>query len=254
MLLTIDIGNSNIVIVIYDGQKKRLYDARYVTLKDDPTKNYEVWIRENLVPLKTTYQIDDFILSSVVPSVTQVFFELIQKLLGLDGLNCGLEHVREFVVKLKNPEELGADFMATSYGALAHTTCPVIIADMGSATKISALDVKGAFAGGIIMPGLKVSQDALNAFIPHLPHIPMEVPESVLGSDTITAMQAGMMYSNIEAIRGISNRIEAEFNVKCGRILTGGLSNLVHQALPEFDFEPYLLNDGLFEIYHLNRS
>ena len=254
MLLTIDIGNSNIVLAVYNKQKERLYDARFETLKEKPEETYPQWITEHLLPLKDRYGLEDFILSSVVPAVTSVFFESTRTILGLSGVNCTLDLLPGFEVKLDNPRELGADFIGTSIAALSKSAPPIIIADLGSATKISALDPNGAFAGGVIMPGLKISQDALNRFIPHLPVIPMEIPDSPLGHDTITAMQAGMMFSNIDAVRGIANRIEAAFGQKCTRILTGGLSHLIHTALPEFTFEPFLLNEGLFEIYRRNRS
>jgi|GEM_PF-783186 len=254
MLLTIDIGNSNIVLAIYSSQKERVYDARFETLKVDLEKVYAHWIEETLFPLKQKYHLTDFILSSVVPSVTDIFYTLTKSILGLKGLNCSLELTPQFKILLDNPQELGADFIATSYGALSKYALPLIIADMGSATKISALNKDAEFAGGVIMAGLKVSQDALYQFIPHLPVIPMEIPQQVLGTDTIRAMQAGLMFSSIDTIIGISQRIEVQFSQNCVKILTGGLANLVHQALPDFHFEPFLLNEGLFEIYRRNQS
>jgi type III pantothenate kinase len=126
---------------------------------------------------------------------------------------------------------------------------PIIVADLGSATKLSAINAKGEFAGGIIMPGLRIAQDALNRFIPHLPQIPLVIPKSVLGIDTITAMQAGLMFSTIDSIIGIACRIENEFDQECTKILTGGLSILIKDDTNSFVYEPFLLNEGLFEIY-----
>lgn len=249
MLLTIDIGNSNIVCVVYSDTKEQLYDARYETIKEDILTAYFNFVQEKLLPLKEKYQLEAFIVSSVVPSVDSVFFDTVEKLLNIKGYRCTTDSVPELEILLTNPKELGADFIATSYGAMAKYDKPIIVADLGSATKLSAINRKGQFAGGIIMPGLRIAQDALNRFIPHLPMIPLEIPKSVLGIDTITAMQAGLMFSTIDSILGISKRIECEFNQNCTKILTGGLSVLIKDDTKSFVFEPFLLNEGLFEIY-----
>jgi len=250
MLLTIDIGNSNIVCVVYSNTKERLYDARYETIKEDVLSAYFNFVQEKLLPLKDKYQLEAFIVSNVVPSIDSVFFETTEKLLNIKGYRCTTDSVPEFEILLINPKELGADIIATSYGAMAKYDKPIIVADLGSATKLSAINRKGQFAGGIIIPGLRIAQDALNRFIPHLPTFSLEIPKSVLGNDTITAMQAGLMFSTIDSILGISKRIECEFNQNCTKILTGGLSVLIKDDTKSFVFEPFLLNEGLFEIYH----
>ncbi|MHB8096108.1 MAG: type III pantothenate kinase [Erysipelotrichaceae bacterium] len=249
MLLTIDIGNSNIVCVVYSDSKEKLYDARYETIKEDVKSAYRDFVLNQIYPLKDKYNLEAFIVSSVVPSVDQVFFEAVESSLNIKGYKCTTETVSEFEILLTNPQELGADFIATSYGAMCKYKTPIVVADLGSATKLSAINSKGQFAGGIIMPGLRISQDALNRFIPHLPTIPLDIPKSVLGIDTITAMQAGLMFSTIDSINGIAQRIENEFNEKCTRILTGGLSVLIKDHTESFIYEPFLLNEGLYEIY-----
>lgn len=250
MLLTIDIGNSNIVCVVYSNNKENLYNERYETIKEDIVSAYEEFVINQIVPLKEKFNLKAFIVSSVVPSVDNVFFDTVEKHLNIKGYKCTTDTVPEFKILLTNPKELGADFIATSYGAMKKYDLPIIVADLGSATKLSALNVSGEFAGGIIMPGLRISQDALNRFIPHLPTIPLVIPKSVLGIDTITAMQAGLMFSTIDSITGIAHRIESEFNQTCTKILTGGLSILIKDDTKSFVYEPFLLNEGLFEIYH----
>ena len=249
MLLTIDIGNSNIVCVVYSDSKEKLYDARYETIKEDVKSAYRVFVQDQLFPLKDKFNLEAFIVSSVVPSVDQVFFDAVESVLEIKGYKCNTDTVSELEILLTNPKELGADFIATTYGAMSKYNTPLIVADLGSATKLSAINDKHQFAGGIIMPGLRISQDALNKFIPHLPTIPLEVPESVLGIDTITAMQAGLMFSTIDSITGIADRIEKEFGQKCTKILTGGLSVLIKDHTETFVYEPFLLNEGLFDIY-----
>jgi len=248
MLLTIDIGNSNIVVVCYDDHKERCFDGRYETVKENVEDYYALWIKEELLPLKTKLNLKRFILSSVVPKVTHVFFELLIEILEIEGLNCSLDLVKDFEVKLSQPSDIGADFIATSFGALAKYPLPCVIADLGSATKLSAISKDFIFEGGVILPGIKISRDALSNFIPHLPTISIEVPHSVIGKDTIHAMESGLMYGHIDSVIGIAERMAKELKHKTTKILTGGFSNVVYPYLPEFKFEPFLLNDGLFEI------
>lgn len=251
MLITIDIGNSNIVCVVYSASKERLYDKRFETIKENIEEAYPKFVKEELLFLKVRFNCEAVMLSNVVPAIDQVIFNALKEGLAIDVYRCDLSTVPAFKVMLDDPRELGADFIATSYGAMAKYPLPIIVADLGSATKVSALNLEGNFAGGIIMPGLRIAQDALNRFIPHLPQIPLVVPKSVLGSDTITSMQAGLMYSTIDSIEGIARRIESSFNAKCSKVLTGGLSILIHDDTKDFVYEPYLLNEGLFEIYQL---
>jgi type III pantothenate kinase len=251
MLITIDIGNSNIVCVVYSASKERLYDKRFETIKENIEEAYPKFVKEELLFLKVRFNCEAVMLSNVVPAIDQVVFNALKEGLAIDVYRCDLSTVPNFKVMLDDPRELGADFIATSYGAMAKYPLPIIVADLGSATKVSALNLEGNFAGGIIMPGLRIAQDALNRFIPHLPQIPLVVPKSVLGSDTITAMQAGLMYSTIDSIEGIARRIESSFDTRCSKVLTGGLSILIHDDTKDFVYEPYLLNEGLFEIYQL---
>ena len=251
MLITIDIGNSNIVCVVYSDSKERLYDKRFETIKENIEEAYPKFVQEELLFLKERFDCEAVMLSNVVPAIDQVVFNALKEGLKVNVYRCDLSTVPDFEVMLDDPRELGADFIATSYGAMAKYPLPIIVADLGSATKVSALNLEGNFAGGIIMPGLRIAQDALNRFIPHLPQIPLVVPQSVLGSDTITAMQAGLMYSTIDSIEGIARRIETSFSAKCSKVLTGGLSVLIHNDTKDYVYEPYLLNEGLFEIYQL---
>jgi len=248
MLLTIDIGNSNIVVVCYDDHKERRFDARYETVKENVKDHYTQWIIKELLPLKKKMKIERFILSSVVPKVTQDFFDLLKEILMIEGSNCNLDLVKDFEVKLTQPSDIGADFIATSYGAMAKYPLPCVIADLGSATKLSAISKDFVFEGGVILPGIKISRDALGSFIPHLPTITIEVPKTVIGKDTIHAMESGLMYGHIDSVIGIAERMAIELQHKTTKILTGGFSNVVYPYLPEFKFEPFLLNEGLFEI------
>ena len=249
MLLTLDIGNTNVVAVVYDNGKKILFTQRFETIKKDALLFYTQWLSDNILPLSSKFIISAFCLSCVVPSISADVMTALQQVLKVDGINVTVKTVPEFIIHLSNPEELGADFIATSYGAMAKYDLPIILADLGSATKISVLNAKGEFEGGIISPGVGISIDALNRFIPHLPEIKMEVPKYIIGKDTTSSMQSGWLYGTITSVEGMADRIELELGEKANRVLTGGYSIPLHSAFHGFSYDEYLLNEGLFEIY-----
>lgn len=250
MILTVDVGNSNVVFALYDAQKNRVFDARYETLKAE-NDHYTTYLETLIKPIQEKYLIEDFIVSCVVPALTQKIMLGLKTIIKSEGMECTQSIAQELRV-LNNVQGIGADLIATALGAKVRYKTPIIIADLGSATKITVLDENGVFVGGLILPGLRVSQDALNTFIPHLPKIPLDVPHDVYSLDTVHAMQAGLMYSAIDAVIGISNRIEKSMNKPCTRVLTGGLSNPVKDHLFNFHFEPFLLNEGLIDLYLKN--
>jgi type III pantothenate kinase len=248
MLLTLDIGNTNVVAVVYDNAKNNLFSQRFATVKEDAEAFYSLWLTNDIMPLQNGFSITSYCMSCVVPAITDDVINSIYKVLGIQGINLSLAIVPEFVVHLEDPRELGADFIATSYGAMAKYPLPIILADLGSATKISVLNSEGAFEGGIISPGLGISIEALNRFIPHLPAIKMEIPASVIGKNTINSMQSGWLLGTIASVEGLADKIEAELGKTATRVLTGGYSITLHDAFSGFIFDEYLLNEGLFEI------
>lgn len=249
MLLTLDIGNTNVVAVVYDKEKRLVYSSRFVTIKQDARQFYMQWLTDNILPLRSEFRISAFCLSCVVPSITESVLSSLRQVLGVEGINVTTKTVPEFVIHLDKPEELGADFIATSYGAMAKYPLPIILADLGSATKISVINASGEFEGGIISPGVGISIDALNRFIPHLPEIKMEVPRHIIGKDTVSSMQSGWLYGTIASVEGMAEKIEHELGEAATHVLTGGYSISLHHAFTGFSYDEYLLNEGLFEIY-----
>ena len=254
MLLTIDVGNSNLVAVVYDQQRNRVFDQRIVTQKQNVVAYYEEWLIGLLTKLSHLNAIEGVIFSSVVPSITQEIVGIIKEKMNLEPMIVTTDLVNEFVIHLKVREHLGADFIATSYGAMADYTVPAIVADLGSATKISVLNAKGEFEGGVIVPGVGISVEALVGFIRHLPEIELKVPDRVIGNDTITAMQSGLLYGVISSVEGLADRIEKELGQPITRLLTGGYAKIVHEHMPGFIYDEFLLNNGLYEIYQKKRG
>jgi len=249
MLLTIDIGNTNVVAVIYDAKKTQRFSQRFPTIKEDTRSFYSNWLRNDILPLMGEFPLIGYCISCVVPIITEEVRSSIEEILHIQGINVSTTTVPDFVIHLTHPNELGADFIATAFGAMAKYDLPIILADLGSATKISVLNEKGEFEGGIISPGVGISIDALNRFIPHLPEIKMEVPTTVIGKDTVTSMQSGWLYGTIASVEGLADKIERELGKKCIRVLTGGYSIPLHPSFSGFAFDEFLLNEGLYEIY-----
>jgi type III pantothenate kinase len=254
MLLTIDVGNSNLVAVVYDQRRNRVFDERIVTQKQNVSAYYEEWLIRLLAQLKHLNAIEGVIFSSVVPSITEDIVAIIKNRTGLDPMIVSTDVVKEFVIHLEQREHLGSDFIATSYGAMADYPLPSIVADLGSATKISVLNAKGEFEGGVIVPGVGISVEALVGFIKHLPEIELKVPEKVIGKNTILAMQSGLLFGVISSVEGLADRIEKELGQPITRLLTGGYAKIVHEHMPKFVYDEFLLNNGLYEIYQKKRG
>lgn len=249
MLLTIDVGNSNVVVAVYDNQKQRVFQQRFVTVKENVSDFYRDWVRHDLLPLSRKIELTAYCIGSVVPAITAEIIGIIESELKIKGVNVSTKTVPEFVVKLTDPTELGADFIATSVGAMAKYPLPIILADLGSATKISVLDSNGEFKGGIISPGIGISSEALTRFIPQLPAIKIEVPKKVIGNDTITSMQSGLLYGAIAMVEGLAMKIETELGMQATKVVTGGYAAELYQAMKDFIYDDFILNEGLYEIY-----
>jgi type III pantothenate kinase len=247
MIVTIDIGNSNIVVVVYDKKQHRVVELREETKKDRAKEYYRRLLQQ--VKSKIPEKVEGVIIASVVPKITNTVLEISSHIFKVKPFHVTVGNIPEFVVHLDNPDELGADFIATAYGVIAKKKYPAVIADMGSATKLSVIDENRQFSGGVIIPGVQVASEALVHFIPHLPEIELKLPKEVIGHDTISAMQSGLLYGVIGSLEGIANRIEKQVGHNMYRFLTGGYANIVFHEMPEFDFEPYLLNEGLYYLY-----
>lgn len=243
MILTIDIGNSNTVFVGYNNDKKKMYEHRVLTFKKDTKK----LLKPLLEGLKL--EVEDIIISCVVPSIEKDVLEVIEEVFLYKPKLVNAKTIDKMTINIDTPESLGADFICTSVGASAKFNTPVIVADIGSASKISLTNSDNVYEGGIIWPGIGSSLQSMVEMIPHLPKVDLVLNPSVIGKNTINAIQSGMLYGVVAQIEGLSNRIENEVGEKCERVLTGGYSVLFKELLPEFTFVEHLVSDGLIEIY-----
>lgn len=253
MLLTIDIGNTNITLGLFSETILRS-TARLAT---DPLKTadqYAVEIKEVLeLHGESVADIEDCIISSVVPAVgssvssaVTLLCDTVPLMLG-PGVKTGLN------IRIDNPAQLGADLAAGAVGALAEYTMPCIIIDMGTATTLSVLDKNGAFLGGSIAAGVHLTLKALAAGTAALPSIALTAPKTVIGTNTTECMQSGLILGAAAMLDGLIERIEEELGEPATIVATGGLSKeIISQSKKEIIYNENLLLEGLRLIYEKN--
>ena len=254
MILTVDIGNSNIVIGGVDGEKI-VFEAR---LRTDATKTSD----EYCVDLKslldiygiTAGQMEGAIIGSVVPQVLNSFRTAIKKLTGHDSLVVGPGLKTGLNILLENPGQMGADLVLADVAALREHKPPLIVIDMGTATTISVLDQNGAHIGGCICPGVRISLDALTERTALLPGLQLDKPKRVIGRNTVDAMRSGIMQGTACMIDGMIARMEEELGCKTTVIATGGIAKFV---LPlcrtPIIYDKDLIIKGLAALYRDNK-
>ena len=157
-------------------------------------------------------------------------------------------------IKLDDPATAGSDLVVVAVAALNEYTCPQIVIDMGTATTMSVLDQKGSFIGGVILPGLRTSLDALVSNAAQLSQTSLTAPKKVIGKNTLDCMKGGMIYGNAASIDGMIERMEEELGCKCTIVATGGLAKaVIPHCRHDIIIDENLLLKGLQIIYEKNR-
>lgn len=253
MILTVDMGNTNIVIGGIDEQK--IYFVERITTNLSKTDlEYAVNVKDILeiyhVPLN---QIEGAILSSVVPPLNSTILKAVEKIIGKKPLLVGSGMKTGLNIVMDNPKTVGSDMIVDAVAAIREFPLPIIIIDMGTATTMSVVDQAGNYVGGVILPGLKVSLDSLSGKTAQLPYISLETPGKVIGKNTIDCMRSGIIYGNAEQIDGIIERMEAELGQKASIVATGGLAKLITPICRhKIVYDDALLLKGLLILYRRN--
>ena len=227
MILAVDVGNSNIVIGCMEGQKI-IFEAR---IRTDATKTSD----EYCVDLKNILDIygvkreavEGAILASVVPQVLNSIKTAIKKLTGKSCLVVGPGLKTGLNIKIENPSQTGADLVVGAVAALREHKPPMIVIDMGTATTMMVLDETGAFIGGSISPGVKISMDALTDRTALLPGLQLDQPKRAIGRNTIDCMRSGIMLANACMIDGMIERMEEELGCRTTVVATGGIAKFI---------------------------
>lgn len=253
MILAVDIGNSNLVIGGIQGEEI-LFEAR---LRTDATKTSDEYCIDLKMILEVygvrQEQIEGAIIASVVPQVLNSVKTALKKLslkqilvVG-PGLKTGLN------IKIENPAQTGADLVVGSVAALREHKPPLIVVDMGTATTMMVLDETGAFIGGSISPGVKISMDALTDRTALLPGLQLDQPKRAIGRNTIDCMRSGIMLGAACMLDGMVERMEAELGRKTTVVVTGGIAKfVVPMCRTPLVYDKDLLLKGLAILYRDN--
>lgn len=254
MVLAVDIGNSNIVLGVFEGDKIQFIE-RLSTNQNRTSLEYTVLIK-NILELNNLSHtsFEGGIISSVVPSLTHTVKEAMMRLTGKPVMVVGPGVKTGLKIMLDNPAQLGSDRVADAVGAINEYPCPLIIIDMGTATTISVIDRDRNFLGGMIIPGLRVSLDSLTLRTSQLPKISLDPPKKVIGSNTVDCMKSGIIYSTAASLDGAVSKLEEELGEKCTVVSTGGLSSrIIPFCKREIIIDDKLLLKGLVIIYNKNK-
>ena len=254
MILTIDIGNSNIVL---GGVKddEIVFEAR---LRTEATKTSDQYCVDLKILMEvygvSNQDIEGAIIASVVPQVLNSMRTAIQKLTGKMPLVVGPGLKTGLNILLENPGQTGADLVVADVAALREHKPPLIVIDMGTATTMSVLDKNGAHIGGCIIPGVKISMDALTDRTALLPGLQLDQPKKAIGRNTIDAMRSGIMLGTACMLDGMVERMEAELGCKTTVIITGGIAKfIVPMCKTPMIYDKDLLIKGLAALYRDNK-
>lgn len=255
MILVFDVGNTNTVIGVYQGKELR----NHWRIKTDAGKTSDEYgmLLQNLFKSSglEIKAINAVVVSSVVPSLmmeleamSRVYFSCRPMVVG-PGIKTGL------AIKYENPREVGADRVVNAVAAYNKYREALIIVDFGTATTFCVVNNKGEYLGGAIAPGIKISTEALVSKASKLPRVELIKPRSVIGRNTVSSMQSGIIYGFVGLVEGIINRIQLELEEKARVIATGGLADVIARETGAIhQVEEKLTLEGLRIIYELNRG
>ncbi|MBO6687992.1 MAG: type III pantothenate kinase [Henriciella sp.] len=256
MLLVIDVGNTNTVFALHDGESWRA-SWRSSTDATRTADDHAVWLgtlmRVDGLDLK---HITGCIISTVVPQAKFNFRNLSRRYFDAEPLFVGDPEVMLGVpIRIRRPEQVGADRLVAAIGAHQLYQGAKIVIDSGTATTFDIVGPDGGFEGGIISPGINLSMRALHDAAAQLPRIAIQKPAQVIGQDTVSAMQSGIFWGYVDLIDGLVRRVTAEYGSPLTVIATGGVASLFEGASETIEkFDQSLMEVGLLEVYRRNKK
>lgn len=253
MLLAIDIGNTNIVIGCIHHDEI-LFEARIATDRLRTSDQYGVEIKNMLEAFGVRISdVCDCIISSVVPPVFNSVRTGVIKVIGKQPIVVGPGLKTGLNIHMDTPSQVGSDRIVIAVAALAEYDPPLMLMDLGTATTIEVVEEGNLYVGGVIIPGLKVSLEALTSRAAQLPGISLECPKRVIGKNTVDCMRSGIMYGTAAMLDGMVERIEEEIGHRCTIVATGGMAQFVTPLCRrEIFLERDLLLKGLNILYKKN--
>jgi len=253
MLLTIDVGNSNTVLGVFEGASL-LAHWRLTTRREQTADEYGILVR-NLFATSglDPARVDAVALASVVPPLTPVLVELARQYLGQEALVIGPGVNTGMPILYEPPGDVGADRIVNGVAAFAAYGGPVIVVDFGTATTFDVITRRGEYRGGVICPGIGISADALFQRAARLPRVDVRNPGRVVGRSTVESMQSGLYFGYGAMCEGLIARIRAELGERARVVATGGLAETLAAEIPSIEaVDPVLTLTGLRLIWERN--
>ena len=252
MLLAIDVGNTHTVLGLYDDQVL-VASWRIATRPERTTDELGVLVGGLFHAADAVVEVTHAIVSSVVPPLTETFVKMVRKyhrtrcMVVGPGLKTGMPILYE------NPREVGADRIVNAIAAFERYASGLIIVDFGTATTFDVVTPRGEYLGGAICPGVGISADALFRYAARLPRVEFAKPNRVVGRNTVTSMQSGIVYGYVGLVDGLVARMRAELDFECTVVATGGLAPLIGGASEAIEHTDELLTlEGLRILHRRN--
>jgi type III pantothenate kinase len=253
MLLVIDIGNTNTVLGVFDDETL-IHHWRIFTDREKTSDEYGILIR-NLYAAShfSSREITAIIIASVVPPITPIFVDLCASYFRLVPIVVGPGIKTGISIKMDNPKEVGADRIVNAVAAYVKYKTNCIVVDFGTATTFDYISAAGDYMGGVIAPGVNISAEALFRQASKLPRIELVKPASVLGKNTVTAMQSGIFFGYVSLVEGIVDRMKRELKADPVVVATGGLAPVFSGETNRIQvIDENLTLEGLRIIYEKN--